>query len=459
MLGRVAILGRTVRKASTLHRACFHAGNVAADASAFTMPALSPTMTQGGIAHWEKKEGDSFSAGDLLLQIETDKAQMDVEAQDDGVLVKILAPDGTQNVAVNSAIAIIAEEGDDISSIDIDALVSKQQQPAAAPAEVPLPEKKPQKSDDSSSKQVQSKDTRRSTEILQSPAAVFTIHANHIANANEIEGTGPKGRVLKGDVLRFLKDGKAVLSPKKDSTASSQPPAAASNVATKSPAPASKAPANDATEFLVQSLEPSVLRHLAELELAKQSTTVQVAADKLLKLIKGNKNLSMDAFVLRAASLALHQVATKGSNMQVGVAVESGSKAPVVTEVPDASTMSVLDLSAAVKEARKNGQAASETPAVVLAAEGMYSPSTLPNASVVVVSAPYAAVSAADASAALDDALNELIGSSSNVSAGSQQKKKSGSVIDVRIISNSPTAASLATKIKGFLANPELLTF
>ncbi|KAJ2323293.1 hypothetical protein IWW51_003827, partial [Coemansia sp. RSA 2702] len=67
-------------------------------------------MTQGGIARWEKKEGESFSAGDLLLQIETDKAQMDVEAQDDGVLVKILAAEGAQNVAVNSPIAIVAEE-------------------------------------------------------------------------------------------------------------------------------------------------------------------------------------------------------------------------------------------------------------------------------------------------------------------------------------------------------------
>ncbi|KAJ2650990.1 hypothetical protein IWW40_002009 [Coemansia sp. RSA 1250] len=454
MLGRVAILGRTVRKANTLHRACFHAGSVTADASTFTMPALSPTMTQGGIAHWEKKEGESFAAGDLLLQIETDKAQMDVEAQDDGVLVKILAPDGAQNVAVNSAIAIIAEEGDDISSINVDALVSKQQQPAATPAETPAPEKKPQKSEDSASKQ--SQDTRQPTKVLQSPAAVFAIHANHIANANEIKGTGPKGRVLKGDVLRFLKDGKAVVSPKKDSAASvpATPSAAAKPPATA----ASKAPASSETEFLVQSLEPSVLRHLAELQLAKQTTTVQVAADKLLKLLKGNKNLSIDAFVLRAASLALHQVA-KGGNMQVGVAVESGSKAPVVAEVSDASAMSVLDLSSAVKEAKKSGQAASETPAVVLAAEGMYSPSTLPNASVVIASAPYAAVSAADASAALDSALDQLIGGNSNASAAPQQKKKSGSVIDVRIISNSPNAAPLASKIKGFLANPELLTF
>ncbi|KAJ2298880.1 hypothetical protein IWW55_004346, partial [Coemansia sp. RSA 2706] len=105
MFARLAVIRRTARTAARVHTSA-----VGRAASQFTMPALSPTMTQGGIARWEKKEGESFSAGDLLLQIETDKAQMDVEAQDDGVLVKILAAEGAQNVAVNSPIAIVAEE-------------------------------------------------------------------------------------------------------------------------------------------------------------------------------------------------------------------------------------------------------------------------------------------------------------------------------------------------------------
>ncbi|KAJ2884771.1 hypothetical protein IWW38_005388, partial [Coemansia aciculifera] len=117
LLSRFAVVGRSARAATAAAR--FHTAAVRAGASQFTMPALSPTMTEGGIARWEKKEGDSYSAGDLLLQIETDKAQMDVEAQDDGILVKILAPEGAQNVAVNSPIAIIAEEGDDLAGIDI----------------------------------------------------------------------------------------------------------------------------------------------------------------------------------------------------------------------------------------------------------------------------------------------------------------------------------------------------
>ncbi|KAJ1904013.1 pyridoxine biosynthesis protein [Coemansia sp. IMI 209127] len=74
-------------------------------------------MSKGGIVRWEKKEGESFAAGDLLLQVKTEKAQMDVNAPDDGVLVQILTPEGSQDVPVNAEIAIIAEEGDDISSI------------------------------------------------------------------------------------------------------------------------------------------------------------------------------------------------------------------------------------------------------------------------------------------------------------------------------------------------------
>ncbi|KAJ2789591.1 hypothetical protein H4R20_007154, partial [Coemansia guatemalensis] len=187
----------------------FHTAATCHEASQFTMPALSPTMTQGGIARWEKKEGESFAAGDLLLQIETDKAQMDVEAQDDGVLVKIIAPEGTQNVAVNSPIAIIAEEGDDISSIDVDAL-SKGTQAKASAADSPSAESAPAAAPAAEPKS-EATHADSSAKGLLSPAATFAIHSNHIANSKDIRGSGPKGRILKGDVLRFLKDGKAVI--------------------------------------------------------------------------------------------------------------------------------------------------------------------------------------------------------------------------------------------------------
>src|SRR5689334_15736987 len=83
-----------------------------------TMPALSPTMTEGTLAKWLKKEGEKVKAGDVIAEIETDKATMEVEAVDEGVLGKILVPAGTQNVAVNSTIALLLEEGEDKQALE-----------------------------------------------------------------------------------------------------------------------------------------------------------------------------------------------------------------------------------------------------------------------------------------------------------------------------------------------------
>jgi len=82
------------------------------------MPALSPTMEEGTLARWLKKEGDEISSGDVIAEIETDKATMEVEAVDEGTLAKILVPEGTENVKVNAVIARLAEEGESADDID-----------------------------------------------------------------------------------------------------------------------------------------------------------------------------------------------------------------------------------------------------------------------------------------------------------------------------------------------------
>src|ERR1700686_895705 len=87
-------------------------------ASEVLMPALSPTMTEGKIARWVKNEGESGRAGDVLAEIETDKATMEVEAVDEGVLAKIVIPEGTDHVAVNTPIALIAENGEDLHNTE-----------------------------------------------------------------------------------------------------------------------------------------------------------------------------------------------------------------------------------------------------------------------------------------------------------------------------------------------------
>src|SRR6202048_1042538 len=80
------------------------------------MPALSPTMEKGKLAKWLKKEGDKVKSGDVIAEIETDKATMEVEAVDEGTLAKILVPEGTQDVPVNNVIAVLAGEGEDVNA-------------------------------------------------------------------------------------------------------------------------------------------------------------------------------------------------------------------------------------------------------------------------------------------------------------------------------------------------------
>src|SRR6201995_1987692 len=95
------------------------------------MPALSPTMEKGNLAKWLKKEGDKVKSGDVIAEIETDKATMEVEAVDEGTIAKILVPEGTQDVAVNDVIAVLAGDGEDVKSAGAAASAPP---PKAAPA-------------------------------------------------------------------------------------------------------------------------------------------------------------------------------------------------------------------------------------------------------------------------------------------------------------------------------------
>ncbi len=171
------------------------------------MPALSPTMTEGNIASWRVKEGDNFSAGDVLLEIETDKATMDVEAQEDGIMVKIMSQDGSKAVPVGKRIAVLAEAGDDINSLEIPAEPKQQQQQSAK--ESSQPEQSSQQSTSADKKQpAQPPKGNESYEQKYPlmPSVEHLVKANSISEADvaKIKPTGPNGRLLKGDVLAYL---------------------------------------------------------------------------------------------------------------------------------------------------------------------------------------------------------------------------------------------------------------
>lgn len=174
----------------------------------FTMPALSPTMTEGNISSWKVKEGDSFSAGDVLLEIETDKASMDVEAQDDGIVMKIMQGDGTKGIQVGTRIGVIAEPGDDISQLEIPA-----EGKAAQPAKQETPAEKEEPKQAAASEQTGAqKQPRKSGEKAPPqkyplyPSVAHLIKENGLGESaiSDMTPTGPGGRLLKGDVLAYL---------------------------------------------------------------------------------------------------------------------------------------------------------------------------------------------------------------------------------------------------------------
>lgn len=174
-------------------------------------------MTEGNIAAWRVKEGDKFIAGDVLLEIETDKATMDVEAQDDGIMFKILASDGAKGVQVGSRIGVIAEEGDDLATLEVPADDgSKQAAPQESKKEeapktdsIPAEERTASGDKDQIPAAKSGKASKQSYPLY--PSIVQLLHENGLdaSKANEIPATGPKGRLLKGDVLVFLGKAKA----------------------------------------------------------------------------------------------------------------------------------------------------------------------------------------------------------------------------------------------------------
>jgi len=215
------LLGRHLR--SHMSYRAFTSAASRSEPHNFTMPAMSPTMTEGNISSWKVKEGDSFSTGDVLLEIETDKATMDVEAQDDGIMARILAPDGSKNIQVGTRIAVLADEGDDISSLEIppedSKLASKppenvkkaeeeaesKRESKSAPR--PEPTGTPALSQSQRSAPASSPSgPGQSTKYPLYPSVIALIHENHLSDSDvaKIPATGPQNRLLKGDVLAYL---------------------------------------------------------------------------------------------------------------------------------------------------------------------------------------------------------------------------------------------------------------
>ena len=320
------------------------------------MPALSPTMEEGTLAKWLVAEGDRVQSGDLLAEIETDKATMEFEAVDEGVIGKILVAEGTSNVKVNSAIAILLEDGD---AADATAVPAQSTEVAATPTPVTSTANAtaPNETGHTAPTPVSSND---GTRIFASPLA-RRIAADHGLNLAKITGSGPKGRIVKADVS----------AAPAAAAISATAPAAAAPIAS---APRPEAASAASVEALYQGRSYKTvfldgMRRVIADRLTEAKQTIphfylrrDIQLDNLLKLrsevnaglaARGVK-LSVNDFIIKACAMALQSVPAanavwandrvlqmEASDISVAVAIEGGLFTPVLLDA-DSKSLSTL---------------------------------------------------------------------------------------------------------------------
>ncbi|HEX2527692.1 MAG TPA: pyruvate dehydrogenase complex dihydrolipoamide acetyltransferase [Geminicoccus sp.] len=365
------------------------------------MPALSPTMSEGNLARWLKKEGDAVKSGDVMCEIETDKATMEFEAVDEGVIGKILVAEGTQGVAVNTPIAVLLEEGEDASAAD-GAGQPEAQEPAApaaaarGAAEGPIEAQQikaagPAPASDAKPANVAgapgagsntgadiSKGNGKAEEgrVFASPLARRMAEQAGLDLAN-LTGSGPHGRIVKADVEKAAaapKPATAAAAPAKPAEAAKPAPAAAA------PAPAAAAgpiaaPSAPHKEIQLNNMRKVIARRLTE----SKSTvphfylTVDVELDALLKLReelngrpKADYKLSVNDFVIKAVAQGMKKIpgvnASWGGDkiyqfedidISVAVAIEGGLITPIIRK---ADQKGLSTISAEMKDLAKRAK-------------------------------------------------------------------------------------------------------
>ncbi len=183
------------------------------------MPALSPTMEKGNLARWLKKEGDKIKSGDVIAEIETDKATMEVEAVDEGVLAKIVVPEGTQDVAVNDVIAIIAGEGEDAKAAGAAAPKVAAAPAASGAVAAPAPAAA---GPAAAAPKAAAAPPASGSKVFASPLAKRLAKEANLDLA-KVSGTGPHGRIVERDIKSAIAGGGAKAAPAAAPSASKAP--------------------------------------------------------------------------------------------------------------------------------------------------------------------------------------------------------------------------------------------
>jgi len=332
------------------------------------MPALSPTMEEGTLARWLVKEGDQVSAGDVMAEIETDKATMEFEAVDEGTIVKIEVPEGTEGVKVGTVIATLAGEDEYADAAESKPAESEKKEPAPAKAGASGEDEKPsdEQPEASASAEAQEKPKAPAAPKAEGDRIIASPLAKRIAEQKgidlaSVQGSGPNGRVVKADV-----------ESAPTATAQTQAPAKAVQPA-KAAAPAGAQQSEFGAPYEAQKLNnvrKVIARRLTE---AKQTIphiylTVDVRLDALLKL-RGELNASLEAegvklsvndLLIKALARALQRVPQCNVSFQgdelhqytrqdvsVAVAAPSGLITPIIV---DAGRKGLAQISTEMKE-------------------------------------------------------------------------------------------------------------
>jgi pyruvate dehydrogenase E2 component (dihydrolipoamide acetyltransferase) len=291
------------------------------------MPALSPTMTEGTLSRWLKKEGEQIRAGDVIAEIETDKATMEVEAVDEGVLGRILVGDGTEGVKVNQPIAVLVAQGEQVPAGGAEAKAAPAPKEAKAvepptPAAPPRQEARPQEANPQPASQSGNGHDSEGERIFASPLARRMAQQAGIDLA-ALKGSGPNGRIVKADIEAAQQRGTAapqVAQPLPAALATSPvtAPVVAPVLAPRAPAPVITAPHRLVPNSTIRKV---IARRLTE---AKQTiphfyVSMDIELDALLKLREelnakspkegaGAFRLSVNDLLIKAAALTLRRV-------------------------------------------------------------------------------------------------------------------------------------------------------
>ncbi len=334
------------------------------------MPALSPTMEKGNLARWLKKEGDPVKSGEVIAEIETDKATMEVEAVDEGTLAKIVVPEGTQDVPVNDVIAVLAGDGEDVKAAgSAPATVPKPEAKptaSAAPAAAPAPAPKP------AAASAAPAPTAAAAPQLNGHARVFSSPlARRLAkdagiDLARITGTGPHGRVIARDVAE-AKSGKGLKAAPSAAPAAAGAPALAPSMSDKQilalfePGSYEIVPHDGMRRTIAQRLTASVQNvphfyltidcDIGKLLTAREEINAAAPKDKEKKPLY---KLSVNDFVIKAMAVALQKIPDcnvswteggmvkhKHSDVGVAVAMPGGLITPIIRQA-ETKTLSAI---------------------------------------------------------------------------------------------------------------------